>query len=60
VNLYAPLRIHQFNHCGDEAKYLTEYNALATVPSRFNGYTGPQSLREDRLGRNASETGRFS
>jgi hypothetical protein len=30
-------------------KYLTEYNAFANVPSRFTGYTAPQSLREDPL-----------
>jgi hypothetical protein len=58
VNLCAPQRIHEFNHNGNDSKYLTEYNARATVPLRFTGYTGPQSLREDPLGakcfRNAS------
>ena len=34
MNLCAPQRIHEFNHNGNDSKYLTEYNALANVPSR--------------------------
>jgi hypothetical protein len=47
VNLCAPQRIHQFNHNGDDSKYLMEYNALATVPSRFAGTLVHESLRQD-------------
>jgi hypothetical protein len=49
VSLCAPQRIRQFSHEGDESKYITEYNVLPNLPSRFNEYTGLRSLREDPL-----------
>jgi hypothetical protein len=41
---------HQFSHNGDDSKYLTEYNARATVPSRFNDTLVTRSLRHDPFG----------